>query len=474
MRHRLSAVLLPLLLTSLLAGTAGAGAGGRNWAAPEIRAVTKAGILGRSAATFAPQSPLTEGALAAAIATADGIQHPATPATPPSPLTVLSTLAPTAVVGGTAHLEITTPGREVDHIAFALDGVGIQTENDAPYALDLDTKLLADGTHRLAVNVAFSGGGYAIAVWPFIVANAAGAMLTPQAAPTAVPIAKSWLPTPTLEAPVVHHDLFRASASARAVSIKQLDAALVAYLGLGEAARAIQHTLQTAGLQPLANTGTEAVARMLGLRLNHPSGQDDLELLPFEAATRAEAAWSFAQLLRLDQWATDSVQHAADTFTLPTLTSRQQQVLTTAVHYVGYPYVWGGTSPTAETLFGIHSAGGFDCSGLVWRVYKLTAYPGAVHLSGVLRGRTTFQMSGEVAHSALVPAAKLQPGDVMFFGAHGRASKPNEVDHAALYLGNGWLIQSSEEGVTLLPFDGWYTRSFAWARRPLREAGLTG
>jgi cell wall-associated NlpC family hydrolase len=60
----------------------------------------------------------------------------------------------------------------------------------------------------------------------------------------------------------------------------------------------------------------------------------------------------------------------------------------------------------------------------------------------------------------------------MFFGAHGRASKPSEVDHTSLYLGNGWLIQSSDEGVTLRPFDGWYASSFAWARRPLREAGL--
>jgi len=62
----------------------------------------------------------------------------------------------------------------------------------------------------------------------------------------------------------------------------------------------------------------------------------------------------------------------------------------------------------------------------------------------------------------------------MFFGAHGRHSTPNEVDHAALYLGNGWFIQSSDEGVTLLPFGGWYATSFAWGRRPLREAGLSG
>jgi cell wall-associated NlpC family hydrolase len=144
-----------------------------------------------------------------------------------------------------------------------------------------------------------------------------------------------------------------------------------------------------------------------------------------------------------------------------------------AVHYVGYPYVWGGTSPTAQTLFGVHSVGGFDCSGFVWRVYKLTPYDGASQLANVLRGRTTYQMSGEVPKSARVPAAKLQPADVMFFGAHGPTSKPSEIDHAALYLGNGWFIQSSGQGVTLLPFDGWYAKSFAWGRRPLREAGLT-
>ena len=86
--------------------------------------------------------------------------------------------------------------------------------------------------------------------------------------------------------------------------MKQLDAALVGYLGLGDAAREIQGTLQRAGLDPPPNTGTEAVARMLDLRLNHPAGQDDLELLPYQAATRAEAAYSFAQLLQLDDSST--------------------------------------------------------------------------------------------------------------------------------------------------------------------------
>jgi cell wall-associated NlpC family hydrolase len=258
------------------------------------------------------------------------------------------------------------------------------------------------------------------------------------------------------------------------VSVKQLDAALVGYLGLGGAAREIQSTLQRAGLRPPPNTGTEAVARMLGLRLNHPAAEDDLELLPYQAATRAEAAFSFAQLLHLNDWSVGAVQQAADSFTLPELTSWQREILTTAVHYVGYPYVWGGTSPTAETLFGVHAAGGFDCSGFVWRVYKLTPYTGERGLAGVLRGRTTYQMSGEVPHRELIPAAKLQPADVMFFGARGRQSSPSEVDHTGLYLGNGWFIQSSDEGVTLLPFADWYASAYAWGRRPLREAGLVG
>ena len=85
------------------------------------------------------------------------------------------------------------------------------------------------------------------------------------------------------------------------MTIKQLDAALVGYLSLGAAAREIQAKLRDAGLKPPANTGTEAVARMLGLRLNHPAAQDNLELLPGQAATRAEAAWSFAQTLTIQQ-----------------------------------------------------------------------------------------------------------------------------------------------------------------------------
>jgi cell wall-associated NlpC family hydrolase len=470
--------LRPILLLAALAGvlTCTAAAGGASWAAPQIRLVTKAGVLGSSPATFAPQSALTQSALAAAVkATAAHLAPVTAPALTPQTVTLSSTVGPDATIAGVATLELDVAGREVDHVDFAVDGTGVHTEQEAPYALVLDTRTLADGAHALAVNVGFTGGGYAIATWQVTVANAPGSVLTPTGSPVDLPIAKQWLPAQkeAPAAPTVPHVIYKAVSPAQPVTVKQLDAALVAYLGLDGAAREIQQALVRAGLAPPANTGTEAVARMLGLRLNHPASDDWLELLPSQPVTRAEAAYSFAQVLQLDDWATQSVQQAADQFTLPELTPWQRRVLSTAVHYVGYPYVWGGTSPTAETLFGVHSAGGFDCSGFVWRVYKLTSYAGEGRLASVLRGRTTYQMSGEVPHAQLIPAAKLQPADVMFFGAHGRQSKPSEVDHTALYLGNGWFVQSSGEGVTLLPFGGWYTQSYAWGRRPLREAGLT-
>jgi len=256
------------------------------------------------------------------------------------------------------------------------------------------------------------------------------------------------------------------------VTIKQLDAAIVAYLNLAPAAHEFQAALAAAGLNPPPSSGSEIVARLLGLRFTQPADKDNLELLPNQSATRAEAAYSFAQLLKLSAPSTAWVQSLAQQFTIPALNAWQKRILTTAIRYIGYPYVWGGTSPTAEAPFGIEAPGGFDCSGLVWRVYKLTPYPNEGDLASVLHGRTTYAMSGEVPRYERIVAAKLEAADVMFFG-NGPRSEPSQVNHAAIYLGNGWLIQSSGEGVTLAPFTDWYAHSFAWARRPLREAGLT-
>ena len=248
------------------------------------------------------------------------------------------------------------------------------------------------------------------------------------------------------------------------VTLAGLDATLVRAEGLGDAAYRFYLGARRAGLAPPARFGTETVARLIGLRVNHPAAQDRLELQPGEPATRAEAAFSAARMLELDELTRQWVKDTAAAFEVGELTDWQRRILSTAVRFIGYPYVWGGEDERAER--------GFDCSGFVWRVYKLQAYAGSGTLPEVLRGRTSYQMSGEVAPAERVGLDDLQPGDVLFFGPKGERSKPKEIDHMALYLGNGWMIHSSRFGVALAPLDGWYRDGFAWARRPLAEAGL--
>lgn len=228
-------------------------------------------------------------------------------------------------------------------------------------------------------------------------------------------------------------------------------------LGLAPAAAQFTAAARAAGLKPSARFGTEVVARLLGLRANHPAAQDDLELLPNDTATRAEAAYSASRILSFSGSEVAAVQSAAATFSFPSLDALQLEVLGQALSFVGLPYVWGGTSEHTESPFGVTSRGGFDCSGFIWRVYKLQPYADAPGLGNTLRGRTTFQMSGEVPAAKRIKTAELQPGDILFFGAKGPRSKPAEIDHAGIYLGNGWFVirrirasrsRSSPAGIT--------------------------
>ncbi len=263
------------------------------------------------------------------------------------------------------------------------------------------------------------------------------------------------------------------TASTAKVSLAQLNARLVGALGLTRSAAAFAEGARAAGLPVPARFGTEVVARLLGLRVNHPDGQDDIELGPNDQATRAEAAYSVARLLRLSDWETEGVETAAAAFELPTMTPRQLQVLTTAVRLIGQPYVWAGTSEHPQAPLGRPVKGGFDCSGFVWRVYRLQAYPGGERLASTLRGRTAAAMAGEAPVSRRIGFAKLQPGDILFFGPTGPRSPATAIDHSGIYLGGGWMIHSSRYGVALASItSGWYRERLAWARRPLAEAGL--
>jgi cell wall-associated NlpC family hydrolase len=259
----------------------------------------------------------------------------------------------------------------------------------------------------------------------------------------------------------------------RKVALWELDKALVRAAGVRAAALRIQRKAADAGLQPPARFGFEVAARLLRLRFNHPAAKDYRELRPRDAVTRAETAYSVARVLQLSDWDRDSVTRLADSLAFPSFTGWQRRVLLRASRFVGYPYIWGGMSESRQTLFGVTSRGGFDCSGFVWRVYKLEAFSGAPQLQSVLQGRTTFEMSGEFPRAQRVLRSRLRPADLVFFGERGRRSIPSQVTHMGIYVGGGWMVHSSGNGVTLVPMTGWYADGFAWGRRPLREAGLS-
>jgi cell wall-associated NlpC family hydrolase len=260
---------------------------------------------------------------------------------------------------------------------------------------------------------------------------------------------------------------------AATVTIAQLDAALVRGEGLYSTAARFRAAAVAAGLHPPARFGPEAVARLLGLRTDHPRSQEALEPAPSSVASRAEAAFSAAKILGWKGWEAQYVTSLSATFAPPVVSGWQQTVLQQAVALIGYPYVFAGTSEKPQTVLGQAVPGGFDCSGLVWRVYKLAGYAAGTPLADTLEGRTTYAMSGEVPAAKRIPFASLEPGDVLFFGTNGPRSKPSQVYHAGIYLGGGWMIHSSSTGVTVSPVaTGYYAKSFAWARRPLAEAGL--
>jgi len=392
----------------------------RSWAAPQIQTVTAAGLMGtKTPATFRPNDPLTAQALANLVFGLSQVLFPPPPILPIEPVPPVEpvTTDPTATAPTTTDPTTTDP-----------------TTTD-PTTTDPTTTTTTDPTQT-----------------------------------TPVPGTTTTEPTPA-PPPATPPKVANPGAT---VSMTALDARLVSALGLTQAAAEFAQGARAAGLKVPARFGNEVVARLLGLRTNHPAIEDSLELLPNDPATRAEAAYSAAAVLHFGGWEVAGVQSLADSFTLPQLSAWQTRILDTAVARIGMPYVWGGTSDGSEVDFGVPARGGYDCSGFVWRVYKLKRYAGEGNLASVLRGRTTFVMSGEVPGSQRIGFADLQPADVLFFGAHGPSSQPSEVDHTAIYLGNGWFIQSSGEGVALATLTGYYRHEFAWARRPLREAGLSG
>src|SRR5919109_4556255 len=148
-------------------------------------------------------------------------------------------------------------------------------------------------------------------------AVAAGLMAKGAAARPNDPLTRAELET--LAAGLLHVPPVTPASPTAKVTMAGLDARLVNTLGAGETAKLFLGGARTAGLTPPSRFGTEAVARLLGLRINHPAAQDGLELSPGEPATHAEAAYSAARILQFGEFDVASVEQLAPTFALPAL-----------------------------------------------------------------------------------------------------------------------------------------------------------
>jgi cell wall-associated NlpC family hydrolase len=263
--------------------------------------------------------------------------------------------------------------------------------------------------------------------------------------------------TPTVPVPTP------AVSSTASITVTRFDALLVDQLGLAATAAHVEQTAVAAGRRPPRYVGTEVVARYLGLRYNHPGGEDALELYPRDAITRAEAAHSFAVVLEQGSWALEGARQTLEAFSLPHYNASQLSVLRLAVAKIGMPYVWGGTTDGTED--GLEH-GGYDCSGFAFRVYKVSG----LSWGAKILGRTAAEQAGEIPKSARIHLQDVQPADLLFFGSARFNSKATEANviHEGIALSSEWAIHSSSQGVYVLPLtSGWLAQQFTWARRVL-------
>jgi cell wall-associated NlpC family hydrolase len=248
-----------------------------------------------------------------------------------------------------------------------------------------------------------------------------------------------------------------AASSAATVSVTAFDARLVKQLGLQDVADHVQQVAAQAGLWPPAVFGTEVVARFIGLRDDHPPADEKLELYPWDAITRAEAAHSFDVLINSGQWAVANARTQLSAFALPAYGGELRSKLALAASKIGMPYVWGGE--TDGISFG-QAHGGYDCSGFVDRVF-----------GALVGGRTTAAgYAGAIRRSQRIRLADIRAGDLLFFGkAHFTSKATNaSIVHVGIALSPDWMINASGQGVYVVSLhDQWRRDEFAWARRVL-------
>ena len=151
-----------------------------------------------------------------------------------------------------------------------------------------------------------------------------------------------------------------------------------------------------AGLAPPARFGTEVVARLLGLRTNHPAAQDDLELLPGRPRDPRRGG-----LLGRADPPLPTAGRSSRVDATPRRRSRSRALDRLAAPHphappfglVGFPYVWGGDERRRrQAPFGVAGPGRLRLLGL--RLARLQApapTPGPERSPATLRGRTTLR-----------------------------------------------------------------------------------
>ena len=95
-----------------------------------------------------------------------------------------------------------------------------------------------------------------------------------------------------------------------------------------------------------------------------------------------------------------------------------RKMITEAEKYLGYPYVWGGSSPSTS----------FDCSGFVSWVINHCG-------NGWNVGRQT--ANGLMGKCDIIPKSEAKPGDLIFFQ---RTYNTSGASHVGIYVGNGMMI----------------------------------
>ena len=116
-----------------------------------------------------------------------------------------------------------------------------------------------------------------------------------------------------------------------------------------------------------------------------------------------------------------------------------------AEKYLGYPYVWGGSSPSTS----------FDCSGYVSWVVNNCGVGWSVGRLGA---------SGLLGICTRVSAANAQPGDLIFF--QGTYDTPG-ASHVAIYVGNGMMLHCGDPiQYTSIETSYWQRHFLAYGRLP--------